>query len=70
MYKSDVIAYYGTAVKVTSALKLKSSGSVSQWGEIIPEKQAFRIDRLTGGKLVYNPGLYRTTQSVLSEAVA
>ena len=70
MYKSDVIAYYGTAVEVTSSLELKSSGTVSQWKVLIPEKQAMRLERLTGGKLVYNPDLYRTTQSAQSEAVA
>ena len=53
MYKSDVIAYYGTAVEVTSSLELKSSGTVSQWKVLIPEKQAMRLERLTGGKLVY-----------------
>jgi len=70
MYKVDVIAHYGTGVNVTSALKLKSSGTVSQWGEIIPERQAGRLERLTGGKLVYNPDLYRTTQSAQSGEAA
>ncbi len=59
MYKSDVIAHFGNTVKVTAVLGLRSSGTVSQWGEIIPEKQALRLERITGGTLKYDPALYK-----------
>ena len=59
MYKSEVIAHFKNAAKVTVILELRSSGTVSQWGEIIPEKQALRLERLTNGKLKYNPDLYQ-----------
>lgn len=58
MYKSEVIAHFGNAVRVTSALKLSSSGTVSQWGETIPEKQALKLEKITGGCLKYDPDLY------------
>ena len=59
MYKSDVIAHFGNTVKVTAVLELRSSGTVSQWGEIIPEKQALRLERITDGALKYDPALYK-----------
>ena len=67
--KLDAITHFGTTIAVASALEI-SQPAVSHWGEIIPEKQAFRLDRLTGGKLVYNPDLYRTAQSAQLVAVA
>lgn len=33
--------------------------AVCQWGEIIPEKRAFQLERHTNGKLKYNPKLYQ-----------
>jgi len=42
---------------------LSSTGSVSQWKEIIPEKQAMRLERITGGKLVYDESLYEKNSS-------
>ena len=64
MYKVDVIAYYGTGVKVTSALELKSSGTVSGWADIIPEKHALRLTFITDGELAYRPELYRSTETI------
>jgi len=62
MLKSDVIEFFGTGSEVKRVLGLKSTGTVSQWPEIIPEKQALKIDRLTNGRLAYNPDLYRVGQ--------
>ena len=59
MYKSDVIAHFGSAVNVTTVLELRSSGTVSQWGPVIPEKQALRLERITDGALKYDPTLYK-----------
>lgn len=58
MYKADVIEYFGTQKLLTEALGLKSSGAVSQWGPVIPEKQALRLERITGGALKYDHSLY------------
>lgn len=57
MYKSDAVAYYGTQEKLANTLRIKQ-GAVSQWDEIIPEKQAMRLERITNGALKYDPTLY------------
>ncbi|EGG93542.1 hypothetical protein IMCC1989_1083 [gamma proteobacterium IMCC1989] len=57
MYKSDAISHYGNAVKLAEALDI-TSGSISQWGEIIPEKQALRLEKITNGALKHDPSLY------------
>jgi len=57
MYKSQDIAYYGTQEKLGSVLGV-SQEAVSQWGEIIPEKQAARLFIITKGELPYDPLVY------------
>lgn len=57
MYKSIVINHFGKQAEVTRVLSL-SKGCISQWGEIIPEKQAARLEKITKGKLKYDPSLY------------
>ena len=59
MKKSEVVAYFGNQTKLAEALGVNKS-SISQWPDIIPEKQAFRIERITKGKLKYDPKLYNT----------
>ncbi|ATW34472.1 Cro/CI family transcriptional regulator [Candidatus Williamhamiltonella defendens] len=58
MYKSLVIAHFGNTVKLSSFLKINSS-AISQWGKIIPEKQALKLEKLTEGSLKYDPTLYK-----------
>lgn len=57
MYKNDVISYYGSTTKVANVLSIVQS-SVSQWGEVIPQLQAFRLHRITQGQLQYRNELY------------
>ena len=57
MYKATVIAYFDTAVNLASFLKIDSA-AVSQWGEIIPEKRAARLEKMTNGDLRYDINLY------------
>ncbi|WP_392385097.1 Cro/CI family transcriptional regulator [Marinomonas primoryensis] len=59
MLKTEVIKHFGKAKLICEALGL-SSGSISQWGEVIPETQAFRLERLTNGELKYDPSLYES----------
>jgi len=59
MLKSTVVDYYETQTKVAAALGITRSG-VSIWPELIPEKQAMRLERLTEGALKYDPSLYET----------
>ncbi|GAB3528579.1 Cro/CI family transcriptional regulator [Photobacterium alginatilyticum] len=57
MRKSDVINHFKKRVNIAEALGI-SSGSISQWGDVIPEKQALRLEHLTNGKLKYDSSLY------------
>ncbi|BCL70549.1 Regulatory protein cro [Vibrio nigripulchritudo SFn27] len=57
MYKSEAVDHFGNALTLAKALKI-TSGAISLWGEIIPEKQALKLDRLTKGSLKYDPSLY------------
>lgn len=41
MYKKDVIDHFGTQRAVAKALGI-SDAAVSQWKEVIPEKDAYR----------------------------
>lgn len=58
MLKSEVIKHFGKPAEVCRALDL-TSGAIPQWGRVIPEKQAMRLDRITAGKLKYDPELYK-----------
>jgi len=58
MKKSDVINYFDTATDTGKALGI-SQVAVSKWGDIIPEKQAFKLAKLTKNKLIYNAMYYK-----------
>lgn len=58
MKKSDVVEHFGTLEKIAVALGISVS-AVSQWGEIIPEKNAYRLQEITEGKLKVQHSLYR-----------
>lgn len=62
MHKSDVISFYGSGVAVAKVLKISSS-AVSQWSLLIPEKQAYRLEKITQGQLKVNPTLYMVNES-------
>ncbi len=50
MKKADVINYFGTQEKTAKALNI-SQVSVSKWGEVIPQRRAYEIEKITKGKL-------------------
>lgn len=58
MRKSEVIEHFGGVSKTASALGI-SHPAVCRWGDVIPEKQAFVIERITKGKLKYDSSLYQ-----------
>ena len=62
MNKKDVLTYYGTQIKLAEALSI-SQASISNWGSIIPEKQALRLEKVTGGELKYDALLYLNKRS-------
>lgn len=57
MRKDKVIAEYGSQAAVARALGIKQP-SVSEWPDRIPELSAIKLDRLTNGKLKYDPLVY------------
>ncbi|MCT8350214.1 Cro/CI family transcriptional regulator [Photorhabdus temperata] len=60
MLKSSVISYFGSKRNVARAM-LISDQAVGQWKEIIPERAALKLEKLTNGKLEYNEKLYRNS---------
>ena len=58
MLKILVVEYYGGISKTAIALGI-SHPAVCRWGEVIPQKQAFVIERITKGKLKYDASLYQ-----------
>lgn len=58
MYKKDVLAHYNhRQVNVARAIGI-SHAAVWAWGDIIPERMAYRLERITGGTLKVDPSLY------------
>ncbi|MBF7747562.1 Cro/CI family transcriptional regulator [Klebsiella pneumoniae] len=51
-------AGHGGISKTAIALGVTHS-AVCQWGNVIPQKQAFVIERITNGKLKYDASLYQ-----------
>lgn len=58
MKKSDVLNHFGTEPAVGAALNI-SKQAVHGWGDIIPEGMAYKLQVITGGKLVVDPSVYR-----------
>lgn len=58
MLKKTVLEYFNGVTPLAKKLNL-TRGAISQWGEIIPEKNAYRIQEITEGELKVNPKLYR-----------
>ena len=57
MLKQDAIKYFGNKSSLARAAGVDRS-AVSQWGEIIPEARAVRLQSASDGALVYDPGFY------------
>ena len=66
MLKILVVEYYGGISKTAIALGVTHS-AVCQWGDVIPQKQAFVIERITNGKLKYDANLYQKSTDHASE---
>jgi hypothetical protein len=57
MLSSDAISFYGGRRAVATALGISKS-AVYQWADLVPELSAVKLDRLTGGRLRYDPASY------------
>lgn len=69
MLKQIAVKYFGTQTALAIVLNIQPP-AVSQWGDVIPEKQALRLEKLTSGALEHDESHYQTDQTALSEAVA
>lgn len=57
MFKQDAINYFGSKSKLAKAAGV-APASVSVWGELVPEKNAMRLQLASGGVLQYDPEIY------------
>jgi transcriptional repressor of cell division inhibition gene dicB len=58
MFKNIVLNYFNGVTPLAKSLGI-SKGAISQWGDIIPEKNAYRIQEITNGALKVDTKLYR-----------
>ena len=58
MLKINVVKYYGGISKTAIALGLTHS-AVCQWGRVIPERQALKIEKITDKALKYDASFYQ-----------
>ncbi len=64
MNVNDIVEYFGSKAKAAEVLGIGRS-NLTHWGnkEHIPERQAMRLDKLTGGELKYNASDYNSEQN-------
>jgi transcriptional repressor of cell division inhibition gene dicB len=58
MLKTDVITHFGSPAATARALGITKS-AVSQWGDNIPERMAYRVQTVTDGVLTVDPSVYQ-----------
>ena len=57
MLKTSAILYFGSASALARALDI-TAAAVSDWGEIVPEGKAYKLQVLTAGALQVDPSMY------------
>lgn len=57
MNKQTVIDYFGSIAKTANTLRIAHT-SVIGWQDVIPERMAARLEKLTDGKLKYDHEFY------------
>ncbi|EKS4789375.1 transcriptional regulator [Salmonella enterica] len=57
MFKRDAVNFFGNKTKLARAAGVDLS-AVSQWGELIPEARAARLQIASDGVLTYDPAVY------------
>ncbi|EAU0368182.1 transcriptional regulator [Salmonella enterica] len=57
MLKTEAIKFFGTRIKLAKAASVDPS-AVSQWGELVPEGRAARLQVASNGALIYDPAVY------------
>lgn len=59
MRTADVLNLFGGNSAATKALGLKSTGTISNWGTIVPRGMAFELQHITGGMLSVDLSCYK-----------
>lgn len=59
MRTADVLNLFGGNSAATKALGLKSTGTISNWGPIVPRGMAFELQHITGGLLSVDLSCYK-----------
>ena len=57
MFKQDAINYFGSKSKLAKDAGV-APASVSVWGDLVPEKNAMRLQLASEGVLQYDPEVY------------
>ena len=58
MKTSDVVKFYGTKSQIARALEV-SRQAVSEWGDVVPESSAWKLEALSAGALRVDRKMYR-----------
>ena len=69
MLKIDAINFFGTRIRLAKAASVDPS-AVSQWGDLVPEARAVRLQAASGGALVYDPAVYDQHKQERKEALS
>ena len=57
MFKQDAVKFFGNKTKLARAAGVDLS-AVSQWGKLVPEARAARLQIASDGVLIYDPAVY------------
>ena len=57
MFKKDAVQFFGSKSKLAKAAGVTAS-SVSVWRDLVPEKNAMRLQIASNGTLQYDPEIY------------
>lgn len=68
MLKQDAIDFFGNKSSLAQAAGVRRS-AVSQWGDVVPEGRAVRLQIASGGVLVYDPAVYDQHKQDRKEAL-
>lgn len=61
MKKTEVLKHFGSVGAVAEALGVKGS-AVSQWGELVPVRRAYELERITNGALRFEHEAYEAAR--------
>lgn len=68
MLKQDAVNFFGSKTLLARAAGVDRS-AVSQWGRIVPEARAARLQVASGGVLIYDPDVYDQHKQDRKEAL-